>query len=63
MSYTISYCQKPEINGGDQDFTSHCHLFLVQIKPFEGLWTPNNKQTWPIYAYFSVEMFHKDCAI
>ena len=48
MSYAIFYCEKPEINSGDQNFTSRNHLFMVQIKPFEGLWTPNNKQYWPI---------------
>ena len=36
--------------------------FWVQIKPFEGPWTPNNKQYWPIWAYSSVERFHNDCA-
>ena len=54
MSYAILYSQQPEIDSGDQDFTSSNHLFWSRLSPLKGFGPPK--------AYSSVERFHNDCA-
>ena len=61
MSYAIFHGQKPEIDSGDRNVTPRNRE--VQITQFGGLRTTNDKQHWPVLAYSSVEMFHKDYAI
>ena len=40
MSYAIFYCQKPEINSCDQDFSSRDHLFWSRLSPLKGYGPP-----------------------
>ena len=40
VSYVIFYCQKGEINSGNQDFTSRDHLFWSRLSPLEGSGPP-----------------------
>ena len=36
----IFYCQQPEIDSGDQDFTSRNHLFWSRLSPLKGFGLP-----------------------
>ena len=41
----IFYCQQPEIDSGDQDFTSRNHLFWSRLGPLNGFGPPIIKGT------------------